>query len=239
MKKRNLLVLLISCLGIFQLGAQSFAFGIKGGPILGIQQWNSADRDPLFSYHGIAFIESYSETDDLVSVFLQAGYHIRGSAVRNQQFSNNNQLFKAPTIEYVFRNVGLSLGAKKKYNISGNSKAYYMLGVRGEYNLGTNFSGFESLASAFYPNDFFVRPFVFGAIFGGGIEFPFGELIGGTVELTLNPDITRQYIQPPIGNVTSPWDPSQTINVGERNIRNITIELSIGLRFLRIVEYLD
>lgn len=238
MEKRFLLLICILTLSFYHLEAQSFVFGVKGGPIIGIQQWNSTDRDPLFKYHGIAYLESYDMDENAVALYLQAGYHIRGSAIRNLRFNINNQLVKSKPIEYIFKNVGLSVGAKKKYDMA-KGKAYYMLGIRGEYNVGTNFNDFTGLGFSFYPNDFYVRPFVFGAMFGGGIEFPFGELIGGVIELTINPDITRQYIQPAIGNVSAPWDPSIDLYVGERNIRNITLELTVGFRFLRIVEYID
>ncbi|MBR9921874.1 MAG: hypothetical protein GYB31_13620 [Bacteroidetes bacterium] len=239
MKRLILLFAIITLAGNTDLKAQSFAFGFKGGPILGIQQWNSFDRDPLFKYHGMAFIESYDENNESVSLFLQGGYHIRGSAIRNSRFTNNNQIYNLPVTEYIFRNVALSLGAKKKQELSDKSQWYYLLGIRGEYNINTNFNEFDSFGSIFYPNDFYVRKFVGGAIFGAGMEFMLGELTGGLLELTINPDITRQYFQPPIGNVVAPWDPSITLNVSERNIRNITVELTFGIRFLRIVEYVD
>ena len=41
--------------------AQGFAFGAKGGLTVGIQQWESFQRDPLLRYHGDLFVESLTE----------------------------------------------------------------------------------------------------------------------------------------------------------------------------------
>ena len=78
-----------------------------------------------------------------------------------------------------------------------------------------------------------------GASLGGGIEMPFNDLIGGQLTLSVHPDFTYQYDQPSISNVTNPYDPtgSTKITIPERRIRNITIELSFGLRLLRKVVY--
>ncbi|MCB0623145.1 MAG: hypothetical protein KDC43_04290 [Saprospiraceae bacterium] len=220
--------------------AQSYAFGLKGGLTLGVQQWNSFDRDPLFKYHGIAFIESYDEAD-LFSVFAQAGYHIKGSAIRNSVFSlGNGNTVKAPTQEFQFRNLSLTLGGKKKYDLN-STKAYYMLGIRGDYTLSTNLSEYEEVNQflSFYPSDNWVRKWNYGVTFGGGFEFPFAELMQGLIEFTVNPDFSRQYWQPAIPNVPNPRDPANSLTIPERKINNITFELTLGLRFIRLVEYID
>ena len=123
-----------------QMDAQGSAFGIKGGATLGFQQWNGRDSEILLRYHGVAYIESYSE-DSPFALFAQAGYHIRGGAtrIRGGVFTTTSgDLFNFNTTSYPyeFRNVAVSVGAKQKFPF-GNSgaQAYYMLGIRGEYTI--------------------------------------------------------------------------------------------------------
>ena len=86
--------LLFSFIGNAQQG--SFAWGVKGGLVVGLQQWNSFQRDPLFSYQGDIYIESY-DGPDANALFAQAGYHIRGSAIR----SRNNVLFTNCSSDFI------------------------------------------------------------------------------------------------------------------------------------------
>jgi len=72
-----------------------------------------------------------------------------------------------------------------------------------------------------------------------GIEFKLSELIGGELKLSIQPDVTLQYNQPAIGNVIDPYTPGNVITISERRIRNAAVELSVGVRLLRKVEYLD
>jgi len=233
------LVFNVSCAAA--LFAQSYAFGIKGGMTIGVQQWNSFEQDPLFKYHGIAFIESAPE-DDAFAVFAQLGYHIKGSAIRNRNFVNprTNEIFRLPTQEFQFRNLSLTLGGKQKYNFGTKSKAYYLIGIRGDYTLNTNLDQYEDAftISAIFPIDPFVNKWNYGVTVGGGLEFPFSELIGGILELTVNPDFSRQYEQPQIANIIDPFT-SQNRTIPERLIRNITFEVTLGLRFLNKVIYID
>ena len=83
-----------------------------------------------------------------------------------------------------------------------------------------------------------VRRWNYGVIAGGGVEFMFSELVGGLVELSISPDISQQYFQNSF-TYTSNINGQQLRTIGERRIRNISIELSVGFRFLRIVEYID
>ena len=239
-------ILLISafffCVG--SIFGQSTAFGVKGGPTIGIQQWNSIDQDPLFKYHGILFIESYNEEENLSSVFAQVGYHIKGSALRNTRFNlQNGNIYNLPTREFQFRNISLTLGAKKKFQLgSGAARHYYLVGLRGDFNINTNLSDYEDANQvffSFFPSDVWVQRFTYGVTAGGGLEFPFSEYIGGVLEITVNPDLSRQYRQPPLPNVPDPYNFGQTRTIGERLINNITLEVTFGIRFLRVVEYID
>lgn len=248
MNKYLILFITISFFTI-DLSAQGYAWGIKGGPTMALQKWDQTERDPLFTYHGIVFIESLSQ-DNEVTVFAQGGYHNRGSAIITRGFTGINpntgmaQTFSGRTTKYEFTNAVLALGAKQKFDFGSVSKVYYTLGLRGEYTLKTNLDEFVELAqfSAYYPFEGAVRKWNAGFIFGGGIEFPLGEFIDIVAELTINPDFTKQYYHPSIPNVIIPSFGGGSPNVGtlpERSIRNNTIELSIGFRFIREVEYVD
>lgn len=243
MRIKTLLFVFCFCFLFLSSYAQSTAFGLKGGMTLGIQKWNSFDRDPLVKYHGIVFVESGDETSQF-AIFAQAGYHQKGSAIRNRNFFNpiNGDIYRPPAQQFIFKNISLTLGAKRKYDISEASKAYYLFGLRGDYTLGTNLDEYKELnefnGGLFFPDDFFVRKWNYGVTLGGGLEVAFGELVGALLEFTVNPDFSQQYRQPAIPNVRDPFT-GQSRTIPERTIRNITFEISAGFRFLRKVEYID
>lgn len=224
------------------LDAQTFAWGIKGGLLLGQQKWEGFQRDPLIKYHGDIFIESVPESNEF-ALFAQGGLHLKGSSIRNQRFFDlSGNEFNPPTTEFIFRNASVVLGAKQKFDFRENGKKYYSFGLRGDYTINTNLDDFQNRifsAPGAFPVDAFVRKFNYGVSVGGGLEFPFNELIGMVVDLSINPDVSFQYQQPPLPNVQSPFNPSQFITLPERRIVNISVELSVGFRFLRIVEYID
>lgn len=210
--------------------SQSFYFGPKGGVGLNIQQWNNFQRDPLIVPFGDLFIESYDEGSPS-SLYAQLGYHTRGSAIRllniiGGSFANS----------FKFNNLVLSIGARRLLKTEGTSRPYYLLAIRGEYTLSTNLSDYEQLNSTFYPFDFYVNKFNYGLTAGGGWEFDINELIGGFFEVTVNPDVSFQYNQPPIPNVRNPFT-GNLETLRERRIRNLSIEFTVGMRFLRKVEY--
>jgi len=228
--------------------AQGFAFGLKGGATMTTQVWNpGGNRSALFRWHANAFIETLDE-EDAYALFAQIGYNTKGSAIRYttvRQGCNGCERFGQATDTYEFNNLGLMLGGKQKFGRPDGTKFFYLLGLRGEYNLNNNLPTlpaeleclpFGSL-SLF---EEFVNPFTFGVSVGTGIEFPFSELIGGIVELTVNPDFTKQYNQqedsPPLYNCFNPANP---VIVQARQITNISFELTVGIRFLRKVVYVD
>jgi hypothetical protein len=212
----------------------SFWFGPKGGPTLAFQQWNNFDRQPLRDWHIAAFIESYNEDDDdSGSFFAQVGYHTRGSAIRIQ----NSFTFNTNSVGFRFNNASLLLGVKRPLPVTGKLNTYYLVGLRGEYTVNTNLDDFAAentaAGSLFYPFPEFVNKINYGVSMGAGAKFKLSEFIGAFVDITISPDLSFQYQQPAIGNVIGPFGNPTTI--GERQIRNLTLEISLGINFLRKV----
>ena len=226
--------------------AQGYAFGVKGGLAIGQQKWNTggaSTNNLLFKYQGAVFIESLSEADKGQSVlFAQLGYHLRGSAFRYRSglaYDAAGTPYKTDgfTEEFIFKNVGLILGAKRR-GIKGNEHVFYSVGLRGEYTVGTNLEKDRNIVFlSTYPQQEFVKKLQFGLTLTGGYEFPFSELVGGMVEFSIHPDLTRQYFRPEFVG----FDPysRQNVTVSAQAIRNISFEVSLGFRFLRKVEYID
>jgi len=231
--------------------AQSSAFGFKGGPLMGLQRWdNSFQTEPLFRYQGSVFIESYEE-DSPFSLFAQAGYHIKGSSLRTYSTvfvrpDGSQQTLPSQFTPLEFRNVSLIVGAKQRVG-SGfmGGQPYYMFGVRGDYTVNTRFGFGDPSINPFYayiyPFEGFVRKFNYGFSVGGGMELPFSKLIGMIVELSVNPDLSQQYNQPAIPNIRNPnpYGSSSLITIPERKIANLTVELSVGFRFIHKVILVD
>lgn len=238
---KGFLTIVFAVLISFTSQSQDFAFGLKGGLLIGAQKWNSYERDPLIAYHGIAFIESAEETNSF-SVLAQLGYHQKGSAIRGRNFFNpiNGEFTRPPAQEFIFHNLSLTVGGKQKLDFAGNAKVYYLFGIRGDYTLTTNLDEYEEINqySGFFPFPQFVQNWNYGVTVGGGLEFPFTDLIGAMVEFTINPDFSAQYKQPQINNITDPFS-GQNRSIGERTIRNLTFEITVGFRFLRRVVYID
>ncbi len=252
MKKLYLLLLVTGIIGgtIVSVKAQSMYFGVKGGLTIGTQKWdNTFERDPLFRYHFAVFTESYTE-DDAYNLYAQLGYNVKGSAIRTYGFTallpDGSERYIPPrTTPFEFRNLGLTLGGKQKFSIGQQSKVFYLLGIRGEYTLSTKLrpDGIDESDNYYgiYPFDDFVNKFTVGVTAGGGFQFMFSEFVGATLEFSANPDFTNQYNQPEIRNIINP-NPNfggNTITIPERQIRNTTFEVTLGLRFLRKVVYID
>ncbi|MCA0235028.1 MAG: hypothetical protein LCH81_01445 [Bacteroidetes bacterium] len=236
---------LIACTWL-SVRAQSTAYVFQFGPTIGLQKWdNSFEREPLFKYHGALSIESVDNEEDKNSLFMQIGYHIKGSANRFRYYNINSG---APagtfTEEFRFNNLSLVLGAKQKrpFGASGNARFYYGGGLRVDYTLSTNIDNLSNNNPSlvlFYPSVGFMNRWMAGFTVTTGIEFKLSELIGGELKLSIQPDVTLQYNQPAIGNVIDPFTPGNIITISERRIRNAAVELGVGLRLLRKVEYVD
>lgn len=248
MKQRLLYALFLVSLFSSGLVAQGGSiFGIKGGLALTNQQWQSFQRDPLLRLQGDVFVESLPEENDF-ALYASLGYHPKGSALRNQLAQNfsSGQLFRVPPQRFIFHNVSLILGAKQKFDLPGKeAKFFYALGVRGDYTVDTNLDEFQDFNNTFvsfalYPIDDtqFIREINYGITVGGGMEYALSEFVGLSLEVNFHPDFSLQYEQPEIPNVTNPFT-FQLDSIPERRIRNLALEVSLGLRFLRKVIYVD
>ena len=223
--------------------AQSFVWGVKGGLTAGSQRWGNGgtyDNSLLFQYHGAAFIENAPENPTSV-LFAQLGYHIRGSAFRYRKstgvINGTTVNFPALTNTFKFNNIALILGAKRR-GVLGSDKAFYSIGLRGEYTVNTNLEA----ANAYFeyysqPQKEYVKKFNYGLTVAGGYEFPFSEFVGGLIEISVHPDISKQYFRPPFMGYDRLQ--SQNVQVPEQSIRNLSIEISLGVKLLRKVEYVD
>ncbi|HMR87088.1 MAG TPA: hypothetical protein PKD51_02980, partial [Saprospiraceae bacterium] len=168
------------------------------------------------------------------ALYASVGYHTRGSSI--QFFSFNNTFL--PRQGYKFNNVVLELGAKRSLNLDKDFDPYFIIGIRGEYTVSTNFKDLESLNNPFTPNDVFVRKFNYGVTAGGGFEMEMSELSNVFFEVAIQPDLSFQYEAPPRA-VIDPFQIGQTINLPLERVRNLSLELKVGVRFLRKVEYID
>lgn len=240
-KKISLLfyLLVLSLFFVHHGFSQSYWFGAKGGAAMNFQSWGdgsfsgSVNRDPLFSLNSDIFIESYDEYKK-GTLYAQVGYHTRGSSFRFFSFNNTfteQQGFK-------FRNIVTEVGAKKTLNLGKELEPYFILGIRGEYTIGTNLDDYINFGSLYYPVSEFVRKFNYGVTAGGGFEMKMSELSNVFIEFSLQPDLSFQYEQQPLFNVIDPWT-SQPVNLGLRQVRNLAVELKVGVKFLRKVEYID
>ncbi len=242
----GLLLFLISTPSLFWAQG-SFAWGIKGGLAIGNQRFNDGgtfNNGLLFKYHGDLYIENAPE-DATSVIYAQAGLHVRGHARRFQRgifFDPVSQLPREVpgfTQEFLFNNVGLILGFKRR-GVLGKERAFYTIGLRGEYTVNTNLSSsVSSIYSLYFPTSEFVNKLNYGVSLSGGYEFPFSDLFGGFVEFSVHPDISRQYFQQAIPlNITDIFG-NRITGIPEQSIRNLSFELTIGVRFLRKVEYVE
>jgi len=224
----------LSSSAISQDEVGGFFFGPKLGPTIGSQNWDGSERRAMLNYHGAVFIESI-DPEFKGSLMAQLGYHSRGSSLN---FFSQGGAFSSRQ-SYVFNNLSLMLAAKKRLLTNSLKTPYYFVGVRVEYQLKNNLKEIqERYSSPFYPVPEFVNDLTYGISFGGGIEFLGSDYIQPAIELNISPDLSFQYQSPAIPNVINPYN-GQSTTLPERKIRNITIEISFSIRFLRKIVYVN
>jgi len=224
-------IVFLLCTAVY--GQDGFHFGIKGGPTLANQTLNESDRRFLLTYHGSLFVES-RDPGDRGALYAQLGMHNRGSSFGRSNIGSSG-------LQYNFQNLSLQLGARKKVSSGLSVQPYYFVGIRVEYTLGDNmeemFLRLFNINSNNINNNFsfsllepeFVNKINYGLSFGGGFEFSGGEFFTPALEFNISPDVSFQYDRPELNNPPVPVT----------QIRNLTFEVSLVLKFLREVIYTD
>lgn len=232
-------ILFVSMIFSLSLFGQSFWFGTKSGGALNWQSWGNGlgsglNRQQLFSVPADIFIESYDE-ENKGSLYASLGYRVKGSSFRVISTFGDFAAFQG----FKFRNLQLETGLKKGLNQEvWGMMPFYILGIRAEYNINTNLDDYRQFNNLFYPEDAFVKKFLYGFTAGGGLEKDVSEFARLFLEFVICPDVSFQYDQPQIFSVVDPFT-RQTINLEERLVRNLSMEFKIGIKFLRKVEYID
>ncbi|MEL6141141.1 MAG: hypothetical protein AAFU67_05955, partial [Bacteroidota bacterium] len=165
---------------------------------------------------------------------------------RRNAFDLNGNQFRIPSETFQFQNLVLNLGGKQVFSYTKIAELYYTIALRVEYNLATNLSEYNDLGEnngairLFYPFDepTYIRDITYGVTVGAGMDIPLGDKVGLLLQVTAAPDFSFQYDQPPIENVYNPYTRNNT-TLAQRQIRNFTLELSAGFRFLRKIEYIE
>ena len=230
---RYILTFLI-CLSALSLSAQSFHFGPKGGLGIGYQQWNNSDRSPIIAGHIDLFMETLDD-DGKGAIYGQLGLHTRGSSTRVRNLFSN----RVGSTSFRYNNLSLGGGIKKRLDISRSPTLFYQAGIRVEYTLATNLDELEANnISGTFPVETFVRKFNYGITVGGGMEFDLGRNFEPFLEFNFMPDLSAQYDQFQSFEFLDPF--TNTIRtIPPRTVRNITLEVTLGLKFLREVIYVD
>jgi Outer membrane protein beta-barrel domain len=221
---------------------QSYYWGVKGGPTIGTQAWNGDNqRDPLISYQGDLFYETISE-EGSSAFFMSGGLHVRGSKIitRASTYTNSAGMavsYPSTSTSFQFRNITVILGIKK-YFASKLRTLYYDFGLRAEYNISNNLTDYNSyIFSAYYPIKDNVNKFVYGLTLGGGIDIPLNEKVSTFFEIGFNQDISRQYFRNVIKYATD--YNGNVYSVPEQSIRNFSVDITFGVKFLRKIVYYD
>lgn len=224
-----------------------YLFGAKGGLSLGNQDWSGIETEFMSGFHGALYLESVP-ANGRFSFYGQLGYHTRGSKIsRRRAFTFGGSRVTLPADDFRFQNISLGIGGKSVVAYTRFADLYYSLGLRLEYSVSNNLGEYDQLSTTTnsffrlnYPFDSpdFINEITYGASFGGGALFPLGDKAAGFIELTGHPDLNFQYNQGPIENVIDPFGGGPR-TIQSRMIRNFTIELSVGIRFLRKWDYID
>ena len=225
--KKYILILFFG-VGLFYSSQAQYYYGIKGGIGLNMQKWNSFERDILFTPLVDLYVESHD--DPVNKMYGSLGFHTRGSAVRGFGFQSFNS--------YRFNNISLEGGFKQMLSVTKKYNPYYMVAGRLEYTVSTNLGGNSTQFSVLnLVDDNFVNKFNYGLTIGGGFEFNWDDTKVIFIEASINPDASKQYDQPSTAVITnpnpSPFNPSTTITIRPQEVRNVSLELKVGIKFLR------
>ncbi|MBK9103848.1 MAG: hypothetical protein IPL92_04615 [Saprospiraceae bacterium] len=212
--------------------AQGTVYSILGGLTMSTQTVNGFEKDPFFRFHAVGYMESSSEISPN-SLYASLGYHIKGSAVNSAAYYDPNtgteQARQSNSME--FHNLSLGFGVKQRKEVGPNFLSYGF-GVRGDFNLSTDFgylfAGLEGTENNF----------TYGLDFNVGFEFPISELVSTTIEFGFSPDLSQQ-IYVPYQDTGYNYSDGSPVVIAESSIKNIVFEARAGFRFWRKVIYTD
>ena len=211
--------------------AQGTVYSILGGLTMSTQTVNGFEKDPFLRLHAVGYMESSSEISPN-SLYASLGYHTKGSAVNSPAYIDdvgNEHPQQSNSME--FHNLSLGVGVKQRKEVGPNFLSYGF-GVRGDFNLSTDFG---SLYNGLEGTE---RNFTYGLDFFVGFEFPMSELISTTIEIGFSPDLSEQiYI--PYQDTNYNYSNGQPVIIQESSIKNIVFEARAGFRFWRKVIYTD
>lgn len=212
--------------------SQGTVYSILAGPTLSTQTVNGFERDPFIRLHALLRMESTSEISPNAG-YISLGYHTKGSAVNTNAYYDpttmTDQEGQSSSLE--FHNLALSLGIKQRREVGPNFLSYGF-GIRGDFNLSTDFDPF------FIGLEGTENNFTYGINFDVGFEFPISELVSTTIEFGFSPDLSEQiYI--PFQDTGYNYDNGSPVVIQESSIKNIVFEARAGFRFWRKVIYVD
>jgi len=225
------IIVMIALMTASVVHGQGTVYSILGGLTMSTQTVNGFEKDPFFRFHAKGYMESKSEISPN-SLYASLGYHIKGSAVNSPAYidqSGNTQENQSQAME--FHNLSLGFGVKQRREVGPNFLSYGF-GVRGDYNLSTDF---DPLFAGFEGTE---RNFTYGLDVIVGFEFPISELVSTTIEFAFSPDLSEQiYI--PRQDTGYNYNDGSPVIIQESSIKNIVFEARAGFRFWRKVIYTD
>lgn len=224
-------IIIILCIAACSLYGQGPAYVIAAGPALSNQKVSGFSREPFLRYHVVASIESTSDISPN-SLYARLGYHIKGSAVNIRSFVDQDNIRReGSSYAMEFQNLSFTLGIKQRREL-GNKHYYYGFGIRGDYNVGTNFGLlFKGLEGA-------QNKFTYGVDVDLGLELPLSELISVIFEIGLSPDFAEQMFIPP-QNTGYTYEDGSSVILPETKLTNVVIEARAGFRFWNKIIYTD
>lgn len=229
--RQYLVIILFTICGFNEAFAQGPAYIVAGGPSLSNQRVSGYPREPFLRYHGYVSIESTSEINPN-ALYARLGYHIKGSAVNIRNFYDvDGNEYEGASYAMEFHNLSFSLGIKQRREL-GTKFYHYGFGIRGDYNLSTDFGLlFKGLEGA-------QNKFTYGVNVDVGLELPMSELISVIFEIGISPDFAEQMFIPP-QNTGYTYPDGTFVILPETRITNVILEARVGFRFWNKIIYTD
>ena len=223
----SLALLVLPCVA----NTQGTVYTFMAGPSMSTQTVNGFEKDPFFRLHFQAQMESSSEISPN-ALYLRVGYHNKGSAVNISDYiDDGGNEIEGSSSSMEFHNLSTSVGVKQRKEVGMNFLSYGF-GVRGDFNLSTDFDPFFQGLEGTENN------FTYGLNFEVGWEFPLSELVSTTIEVGFYPDLSNQiYI--PYQDTGYQYENGQPFIIPESDIKNVVFEARAGFRFWRKVIYTD